>query len=655
LSAWNARRLIARRAVWLVLLLAARATAQPQAAGTPEEALREEFAVAYAAAQLGNDRPEDDSRALERYVLYPYLRAARLSYALSRVGGDRSDADDDTERFLKAHRSEPVAASLHQDWLESLARREQWKAFLEHYDESVASDALGCQRLNARIALGQTADLEPLVVERWLTPRRLPPECEKAFEWLRGRAGLDEVLVAERVRRLLENGQASFARIIARRLPEDRAKPFDLWADLIEKPADAIDALIADPTADVDVEHLLDGFARLARNSPREALKRFDALRAARLTEPEARSRAARALALGLAWDRDEEALPYFGRIAPADLDDDVLEWLARSASWNGDWNTTRNAIASMSPARQNEAAWRYWTGRAAEALDEDAIARGRYESLLGDDNYYSGVAAARLGQRVAPHVERFPADDDAIDRIARQPPFVRARELALCGLRSLATLEWRAGYTGLDESLKPQAIHLASRWELHDIAVATATSQGVFNDYELLYPRPFGKEVAVAVELTKVDPPLLYGVLRQESLFRPDATSIAGALGLAQLGYSTAEITASRWQLPRPSREELYDPETNIRLGAARLATLIEKYSGELPVALAAYNAGERAAERWLPPQPIDSDVWIENIPYNETRAYVRRVLWHSLVFGWLVDGRPRSTQSWLDRVSPP
>ncbi len=128
--------------------------------------------------------------------------------------------------------------------------------------------------------------------------------------------------------------------------------------------------------------------------------------------------------------------------------------------------------------------------------------------------------------------------------------------------------------------------------------------------------------------------------MLRQESLFRPDATSLAGAVGLAQLGYSTAELTASRWQLPRPSRADLYDPETSIRLGAARLSTLIEKYSGQLPVVLAAYNAGESAAERWLPERAMDNDVWTENIPYNETRAYVRRVLWHSLVFGWIEDG---------------
>ena len=641
-----------RRAVWLVLLLASRALAQP-AAGDAPQAVRTEFFEAYTAAQLGLGSAESDSPALESYVLYPYVRAARLAYALQRAGAGASEADRLTDEFLNAHGREPVTGPLRRAWLESLARRAEWQQLLDHYDAASPSETLACAQLNARIALQQTSGLEAAIAERWLAPYRLPPECEPAFQWLRDRGGIDDALVAERARRLLSNGQASFARVVAQRLPRAQAAPLLRWADLIEKPRESIDALLADPAIGVEEKQLLDAFARLARSAPRDALKRFDALCRTRLTSPEAASKASRALALGLAWDRDPDALAYFAGVASADLDDDALEWLVRSALWKQDWNAARSGVAVMSAARQNEAAWRYWTGRAAEAGGEDALARERYGSLAQDDNYYSAMAAARLGKRVEPHVQRLPADDEAIERIAREAAFARAHELLLAGLRPLATLEWNAGYAALGNAQKLEAVHLAARWGLHDVAVATATSQGVFKDYTLLYPRPFRKEVTAAVGLTRIDEPLLYGVLRQESLFRPDATSLAGAVGLAQLGYSTAEITASRWQLPRPSRADLYDPETSIRLGAARLAMLIEKYSGQLPVALAAYNAGENAAERWLPERAVDNDVWTENIPYNETRAYVRRVLWHSVVFGWIEDGRPKSTKSWLGSVS--
>jgi soluble lytic murein transglycosylase len=239
-----------------------------------------------------------------------------------------------------------------------------------------------------------------------------------------------------------------------------------------------------------------------------------------------------------------------------------------------------------------------------------------------------------------------------SLEAIAALDTFRRVRELALCGLRELATAEWHYGYALLPAELGLQATHLAARLEIYDIAVATATSQGHFNDYTLLYPRPYADEVAAAVKLTNVEPHLLYGVLRQESLFRPDAASSAGALGVAQLTPATARETARRWQLPVPTRQDLFDPTVNIRLGAARFAELLERFDAQLPVALGAYNAGEAAAARWLPPQPTDSDVWIENIPYNETRAYVRRVLWHSLVFNWLETGRPQNAREWLGQI---
>jgi soluble lytic murein transglycosylase len=273
---------------------------------------------------------------------------------------------------------------------------------------------------------------------------------------------------------------------------------------------------------------------------------------------------------------------------------------------------------------------------------------------VLAGDNYYSGVAAARLDERVTPALEPMLLDSEIVEAIAALDAFRRVRELALVGLRELATNEWHFAYAQLTEEQQLQAIHVAARWEIYDIAVAAATRHGRFNDYPLLYPRPYAGEIAAAVKLTDVEPHLLYGVLRQESLFRPDAASSAGALGVAQLTHGTARATARRWALPIPQRDDLFDPTVSITLGAARVAELLEQFDGQVPVGLAAYNAGETAAERWLPSRAVDSDVWIENIPFNETRAYVRRVLWHTLVFRWLETGRPQSTREWVARVEP-
>jgi soluble lytic murein transglycosylase len=320
---------------------------------------------------------------------------------------------------------------------------------------------------------------------------------------------------------------------------------------------------------------------------------------------------------------------------------------------WAGDWEEVRAAIAAMPPAEQGDWPWLYWAARAAEQQGERDTARTLYTAALPGDNYYAAMAAARLRERVVPRLEPIALDTAKVESIAAIDAFRRVRELALVGMRDLATNEWHYGYALLPEDQRLQAIHLAARWEIHDVAVAMATSHGQFNDYTLLYPQPYGAEIAAAAKLTDIDPHVLYGVLRQESLFRADAASSAGALGVAQLTPATARETARRWSLPAPSRADLFDPKVSITLGAARLAELRERFGSELPLALGAYNAGEAAAARWLPPRAVDRDVWIENIPYNDTRAYVRRVLWHSLVYRWLETGQAQSTRDWLGEIA--
>jgi soluble lytic murein transglycosylase len=117
----------------------------------------------------------------------------------------------------------------------------------------------------------------------------------------------------------------------------------------------------------------------------------------------------------------------------------------------------------------------------------------------------------------------------------------------------------------------------------------------------------------------------------------------------------STAKRTARRWDLKPPTRAELLQPEVNVPLGAAELRNLIDRFDGQLVAAYAAYNAGPGAARRWLPAQPVETDVWVENIPFNETRAYVQRVAWHSLVFTWLEHRKPVDVTAWLSSVRLP
>ncbi len=637
------------RTSWTAALVIAALAMAVRAAAQDDAATRTLFRVAYAAAQAGSGSPAaSDGSALRAYALYPYLQAARLEQGLS--------ADAAIGAFLDEHGDAPYTARLRQVWLEDLARRERWETYLAHYrDDADGAATLRCHALAARVALGRNARLEPAIVEQWLTPRSLPDACDPAIDWLRSRDALTTDLVERRARMALEAGEWQLARYLAKSLPSSAAAPLLQWAALLERPERSIDELIENPAREIEPAALLAGWTVLARREPDASVARFRALIRARNLDTRQASRYALATALGLAWSRRPGALEYFSLVQPEDFDDVAHEWHVRAALWVGEWARAAQAIAAMPETLRNQNRWRYWAARATEVAGEREAARGEYAGVVPSDNWYAALAAARLGERFVPSLQQIPLDERAIDRLARVPALVRARELLLCDLTSEASTEWRVAYETLTLSQQVQAIGLADRWGWHYQAIAAAARQTLFNDYPLLYPRPYDAEVSAAARLTKLPAELIYAVIRQESLYRPDAGSSAGALGLMQLLPSTARRAARRWGLKAPDRAELLQPGVNIPIGAGELRSLLDRFDGQTLLATAAYNAGPGAVRRWLPDSTIENDVWVENIPFNETRAYVQRVAWHSLVFAWLDDRKPRDTASWLGELYLP
>jgi soluble lytic murein transglycosylase len=252
------------RVAWT--LAAACGLSSAAAAADETSAVRERFRAAYAAALVG---VEHDDTELRSYVLYPYLRAARLEHALTKARTEWEPADAATAEFLAETARQPVARTTRRAWLESLARRASWAALLEHYDATATTPALECQRFNARIARDDTVGLAAEIRSRWLTGRRLPNECEPAFRWLAAAGELPDEAVARRVALLLDNGQSSFARTIAARLPEALAAPLLQRADFVEHPARMLDAWLRGTVTDVPGDVVLGAWARLARAAPR--------------------------------------------------------------------------------------------------------------------------------------------------------------------------------------------------------------------------------------------------------------------------------------------------------------------------------------------------------------------------------------------------
>lgn len=622
------------------------------AAADPYAAARAEFRAALAATSPAVAvAAAPDSEALRNYPLYPYLQAARLQRRL-----DDPAAAAEIEAFLATHGSAPVARSLRRSWLMTLAGRKAWAPYVAAFREDVDdSTAARCNLFTARIALDATDGLADAITTMYLNGRSLPSACDSAFDWLRAQGRLTPELIERRARLALAAGEAGLARYLARSLPEAQAGPINQWASLIEQPRASIEALIANPERPVESGALLDGWWRYSRADAAAAATLYPALVQARGLDARAASPFALATAQALSWSRSPQALQFFALGHPDDFDERAHEWHVRAALWAGDWGRASRALAAMPEPLRTQNRWRYWAGRTAEQLGDREAARAHYAAVIPTDNWYAALAAARTGQRFTPSLQSLPRDEAEYARVAASPGLVRTRELILCELASEANLEWRVAFDALTPSQQVQAVRLASGWGWHLQAIAAAARLGLFNDYELLYPRPFDAEVRRGVELTGLPTALIYAIIRQESLYRADAASSANALGLMQLLPATAQATARRAGLPPPTRASLLQPAVNVPLGSSFLRYLLDRADGQWPLAVAGYNAGPVAARRWLAATPVETDVWVENIPFNETRAYVQRVHWHTLVFEWLAERKPRDTSGWLGAVREP
>lgn len=616
--------------------------------------VREQFRTALDQAERGVATAVPDSLDLRRYILYPDLQGARLLGALRR--SPTAVADRDIGAFLDAQPSLPVSRELRRAWLLNLAERRQWTDYLRYYEPDSSQSALTCHYYQARVdTTTEPAVLAGEMLAFWQDAPQMPQACVAPFNWLKDQGRLDAEVTERRARKALADGNADLALWLIRSLPPERGAPLQRWADFLKDSGAALERLAAQPVdAAYPWEGVLSAFARLSPRSPQRAGQLLQRLGRDRFG-PERYAELQRWVALGLAWDREPAATTWFESLPESYADDRVQEWRVRAALWNRQYDLASMWLHRMPATMAAEPRWAYWRGRSLEMLGRQQQSRQIFEQLAQQNGYYSLLSAWRLGQPYRPTMRPFTEDLVVQSRLLEMPTILRARELLLAERDSWASLEWRRAIVDLDAETRIQAARLAALWGWTLQAVTILAALDIHDMFEISYPDPFGDVVATAARDVGVPGEWIYAVMRQESLFNPRAASSANAYGLLQLLLPTAREVAKRRGDPLPQRDDLLRPEINVPLGATFLRELRDRFGGQMLPALAGYNAGPGAARRWLPAQPLEPDVWIENIPYNETRSYVQRVLWHVTVHRWRLTGDAQNPAPMLQAVRVP
>jgi len=592
-----------------------------------------------------------DSTALERYVIYDYLTAARLRRDLVLKPSDDLDAKIDA--FLSARGQQPVTRTLRSEWLGGLAARKRWDWFLPRAAEAT-SPALICARLAGRLTLGETRGLSTEALAHWSLPQKQLPECDPVFAWLRSQGLLTPALAEARTRATLAAANPRLAREFADDVPAASAAPLLQWARLLEAPKAVLETLATNTRLPVEADALLAGFNRLSLTDSGAASALLPGLLARPDMTPALQLRLRRLAALGAAFGRDPTATAAFARLPAEANDDELQEWRVRAALWNGEYAKALTWIGEMPSGLATQPRWRYWRARAVAATEGNDKAQPLFAEISGLRDYYGYLAADRLHHPYSLNAHPAPRDEATQRELAGTPGMARARALFDCSMEEEASLEWLVALSGAEPAVKVQAAQLAAGWGWYAQAIATLAQTGQWDDVRLRYPRPFPDAIDEASNLTQVPADWILAVMRQESLFRSEAVSRAGARGLMQMQPETATAVARRWHLRVPAKANP-DPTQDTTLGAAYLKELLDRYDGQLGPGLAAYNAGPLAVARWLPTRPMDADIWIENIPYSETRIYVQRILEHIVAFAWVRDAETPRLASLLRRVETP
>lgn len=637
----------------LALLLTAyralSADAQPNAV-MDQDAVRQEFVAAMQRVRL--HVPETpDSPALENYAIHDYLVAARLRRSLTLNPSE--DLDTTIEAFLRPRATQPVARALRHDWLSSLADRKRWDWFLPRSADAT-DPLLICDRLDGRLATADTEGLAADALARWTTPQKQPDECNVVFAWLRTQGLLTPELAESRTRAALAADNPRLASEFVVDVPAPRAAALLQWIQLLEAPKAAIALLAITPTMPVEADALVAGFTHLSFGDTAASSTLLAPLLQRPDMSPALRNRLQRAQALGAAYGRAPGAVAAFGAL-PEDVNDSqVQEWRARSALWAGDFAKAAEWIDQMPVSLASTPRWRYWRARAIAATSGAAAAAPLYAEIAGMRDYYGYLAADRLNQNYNLNIRPSPDDAQAQATLAAEPALIRAHALFDCDMADDAGVEWATVLGAAKPAVKVQAAHLASHWGWYAQTIATLAQAGEWDDVSLRYPRPYAAIVADASKQTSVPGDWIFAVMRQESLFRKDAVSRADARGLMQMQPATAAAVARRWHLPPPSRESLFDPPVAVKFGSLYVRELLDRYDGQLDQSLAAYNAGPVSVARWMPANPVDADIWIENIPYAETRGYVQHILEHIVAFAAMRGAEPPRLSSLLPQVGP-
>lgn len=562
---------------------------------------------------------------LHYYPLQPYLDQKRL---LNNIRLSNAVA---INKFLLKYKNTPLDWPLRKKWLKFLAKKKQGLLFLQAYKPTINAE-LRCQHLKFRLASGLPESVVlPEVTKLWKVGKSQNKACDSLFErWQKAGYRTNEV-VWQRIILAADGGKHTLIPYLTKLLPQEQQYLAKLWHNVRRDPSLVGKLAFFPNKSNRETEILAYGLKRLIWRHPDKAISSYKKAQQTFDFTHTQQQQINQKFALALSAKNHQQAQVWLDKLELSSLNKNMLQWRLSQALKQQDWQRLIIDSTLLPSKYKGDLKWKYWYARAL--IETDAVEQGQnlLQQLANERHYYGFLAASYLQTPVSMQHKPLSFSLAEKRRVINYPAAKRAFEFYHLGRYYQARSEWNYLISQLTNTDKLIAAKVANENQWFDRTIFTLANVGYLDDVALRFPKAFDEEINHYANNEKIAPAWAFAIARRESSFMTDARSPAGAKGLMQLMPNTAKSLRKG----KINRNYLLNAGNNIELGTRYLKKLLDKNSGNQVLATASYNAGPHRVKSWLKNlKAIPADIWIETIPFKETRNYVKSVLAYQEIY---------------------
>ncbi|AIR91414.1 transglycosylase SLT domain-containing protein [Pseudomonas cremoricolorata] len=626
------------------LLLGAAITSAAQATDITQQ--RQYYDEAKRALAKGDKGPyQRYAQALSDYPLTPYLAYDELTARL------KSASNQEIEAFLAAHGDLPQANWMKLRWLRWLAERGEWDTFARYYSPKLNFTELDCLNGQYQLSHGQRAEGLATAEKLWHVGKSQPAACDVLFGMWAAEGQLTEAKRWERLKLAAQTRNYALANSLVNGLATLNSQG-KLLIEVAQKPELLNQPSRFMPATEAMSDIVSLGLRRLARQDPERAMAMLDDYAQRMHFSRDEKVAIAREIGLTLARRYDPRALQLMTGYDPDLRDDTVSEWRMRLLLRLGRWQDAYDLTRRLPPELAASNRWRYWQARSLElAQPNNPQVPALYKTVARERDFYGFLAADRAQTPYQLNNKPLVLSQQLVNKVRNTPGVRRALEFHARGQIVDGRREWYhvSRHFNRDEMVAQARLAYELRWYFP--AIRTISQAQYWDDLDIRFPMAHRDTLVREAKVRGLHSSWVFAITRQESAFMDDARSGVGASGLMQLMPATAKETARKFSIPLASPAQVLNPDTNIQLGAAYLSQVHSQFNGNRVLASAAYNAGPGRVRQWLRgAKHLSFDVWVESIPFDETRQYVQNVLSYSVIYGQKLNS-PQPLVDWHER----